>query len=642
MSLGLSTRFPAGRYRIVGSPDRFDAGDIVEIRPSDARRPDGDGHVFVYGTGHVAGTSSYVHHSNLELVRADDENYSTEDDDTEDDNEGNCDCGDCSNDGGEEYDAGFYRITQTHRNSQGREIERGSIGQLRENDTSDSDGEIQLEYTDGHRRPLRWTNVNHIEYLGCEPPAPSDDNATPSHSFRVGDRVVVRPSTDEPRNDGHGVRGQGIRFGVVYEVSELRDGVNADLIHVREVGGGELLPGIFHWRFERAPDSEETTNVTTNTDARPLRAGDRVVLKTHAEESRNVTFHMLEQGDVYEITGNFSGNMLNVRNVATSVQHDGIYAWRFKLAQPDRLSVGDRVRSLVQLGASTAPGDEGEITSTDTSTIPYLVRFPGITRWMSHDQVELAERRPAPTAAEPAQPVVGGKVRFLSSNVQGASASVGDEFEILTVAPASDDRTFITTQTNRGGHWGFYLPHDGLAVLPPTPAEIVVGSRVRVKVHNAARSNAAAGDLGTVTSDRHLDAPDSYPADHSRRFAVQMDVRRNDFGNVQQGVGPLYVFGLEHIELVVEDAKPEPTDAHAADIATISRLLAAEAVRRNWCSEYDGFIAAVNPHLNVKIVPREQDFTIDLGNLGSYTVKAISEDEARKKIRDHLMSTFAA
>jgi hypothetical protein len=441
--MSLTTTFGRGQYRVTISGSRFSAGDLVDLRES--ARPDGDGDLFVYGDG----GRSFIHYSHLEPVNVD------EDDEPEDD-DGDCDCGDCSDDGErEDFDAGYYRITSTHRNSQGREIERGSIGRLRDNDTSDSDGEIQLEYAEGDRTPLRWTKVEYIEWLGIS-----------------------------------------------------------------------------------APDSEEATNVTTST----VREGDRVTLKTNAEEPRNATFSMLTQGDIYEVTGAFSDSMVNVRNVETSVVNEGVYAWRFKPAAPARLTVGSRVRvvanSLDNSGVSL--GDIGEIVRDDATQIPFQVRMEGDDRlwWFRSTDLESA----AATPAAPARPKVGDRVRSL--------IRVSDYIQI--------------------------------------------------------------GDEGEVTHDDESSVP----------FRVRFDNREARW------------FEAGQIEPVNPAAAP--TDAHAADIATISRMLAAEAKRRNWCSEYDTFISAVNPHLTVKITPREQEFRVNVGDLGTVTVLALTEEEAKAKVRVHL------
>jgi hypothetical protein len=450
--MSLDTTFHRGQYRVTISGDRFAAGTLVELRES--ARPDSDGDLYVYGDG----GSGFIHYSHLEAVNVD------EDDEVDD--SGDCDCGDCSDDSGTEYEAGYYRITRTHRNSQGRQIEAGIVGRLRDDDTSDGDGEIQLEYTDSDgRSPVRWTNVNHIEWLG-----------------------------------------------------------------------------------EDAPESEEATNVTTSTESRPLRTGDRVTLKTNTEEPGNATFSILSQGDVVEIIGE-CGSMVDVRNVATGVTNEGLYAWRFKLAAPNRLRVGDRVRivsnSLDNSGVST--GDFGEIVRDDATAIPFQVRMEGDDRqwWFRATDLEPADATPTPVA--PARPKVGDRVRSL----------------------------------------------------------IQVGGYIQI------------GDEGTITHDDESSVP----------FRVQFDnheARWFEAGNVA-AVNPAAA----------------PTDAHAADIATISRMLSAEAVRRNWCGDYDSFIAAVNPHLTVKITPREQFFQIKVGDFGSYAVSAFTEAEANEKIRAHLRTLTA-
>lgn len=51
---------------------------------------------------------------------------------------------------------------------------------------------------------------------------------------------------------------------------------------------------------------------------------------------------------------------------------------------------------------------------------------------------------------------------------------------------------------------------------------------------------------------------------------------------------------------------------HEADIELISNSLIYEADQRNWCNEYDKFIAVNNQHLNVKLSQRWTEWNVTL------------------------------
>ena len=82
---------------------------------------------------------------------------------------------------------------------------------------------------------------------------------------------------------------------------------------------------------------------------------------------------------------------------------------------------------------------------------------------------------------------------------------------------------------------------------------------------------------------------------------------------------------------------------HCTDIETIGAALLAEAERRDWCTDFDKFVAGVNEQLNISLVTRETDYTVTM----SYTVRvtqtftAVSAEDAEDLARDRL-PTFDA
>jgi hypothetical protein len=130
----------------------------------------------------------------------------------------------------------------------------------------------------------------------------------------------------------------------------------------------------------------------------------------------------------------------------------------------------------------------------------------------------------AAPAPAPELPQVGGRVRFLTAYVQGASATVGAEFEILTADPSAfhDNRYHIeTTNSYPGSRWVFTVPHPGLEILAPAPVVadpapeqspearvFAVGDRVRIleaegvygtdigRIGVITRLNAGGGNMG--------------------------------------------------------------------------------------------------------------------------------------------------
>ena len=82
-------------------------------------------------------------------------------------------------------------------------------------------------------------------------------------------------------------------------------------------------------------------------------------------------------------------------------------------------------------------------------------------------------------------------------------------------------------------------------------------------------------------------------------------------------------------------------NSYCEDIDTIGRLLLEEAERRDWCSDYDDFVEAVNGALNVAVLPvREQEFEIVMRGTATVCwsrnvmVTARNEEDAVSMVED--------
>lgn len=80
---------------------------------------------------------------------------------------------------------------------------------------------------------------------------------------------------------------------------------------------------------------------------------------------------------------------------------------------------------------------------------------------------------------------------------------------------------------------------------------------------------------------------------------------------------------------------------HRADIAKIAEYLHEEAESRNWCDEYDEFLAAVNKRLVFPLpeFEREWDVSATITITGTVRVSALSADEAEDTARDEIGSS---
>lgn len=176
--------------------------------------------------------------------------------------------------------------------------------------------------------------------------------------------------------------------------------------------------------------------------------------------------------------------------------HGGYYPTRFELVAPADATVAERlveVASLADLrvddvlqvndsipaSAEIPAGTRLRVTSVgDDGVLAYATRLDnGVSRTVRDSQLRYVSKvvptvTPEPTAtspaeqpapAQPVQPVVGGRLRFTGTYVQGASVNIGDEVEITDVL---DDGRIYTVTTHGTGRWLFRQSRGGFEILP--------------------------------------------------------------------------------------------------------------------------------------------------------------------------------
>lgn len=99
-------------------------------------------------------------------------------------------------------------------------------------------------------------------------------------------------------------------------------------------------------------------------------------------------------------------------------------------------------------------------------------------------------------------------------------------------------------------------------------------------------------------------------------------------------IGGYYLRRFELADTTLADWEREltgPSDAHQADIAAIGARLIEEANQRGWCSVFDRAVEDLNQTLTVKLPVRDRWFTVTLDGVGSFNVKADSQEAANEK-----------